>query len=356
MVSIPYIVAMNRSSPIIENYTPTALFNLLVESRNCLSTDPRDKIFALLPLFAQRGAHFPVANYESTVVDTYTSISTILLREHGPDALSTVINSQLEGLPSWATDWSIPPSSNRLSLKDILKFPHFKPSSYNSHFHPSTALQFGAGGSSELWNPTIEFLQNSMGRPLPTIMLKAIEADEIKAVTEGCDVNARGWEGLVFRQWPRVLNLADKRLAPDFEHIADCYKTIIMMSDTEVDGWSPYMSRLISWFANPRSFEISGEENMAIFIFRRRAEPACHGRSLFITRNGRMGLGPPNSKPGDVICILKGASTPFVLRRSGHTFSLVGECYVDGIMREEILPRDDSENNSGLCWEQLRLT
>jgi hypothetical protein len=37
-------------------------------------------------------------------------------------------------------------------------------------------------------------------------------------------------------------------------------------------------------------------------------------------------------RPGDVVSVLGGAEMPFVIRRNGETFQLIGECYVDDIM------------------------
>lgn len=61
----------------------------------------------------------------------------------------------------------------------------------------------------------------------------------------------------------------------------------------------------------------------------------------FLTGKGFVGLGPPAMEPGDLVCVLYGASFPFVLRPHGNgaerKFSLVGESYCDGIMDGEAL-------------------
>src|SRR5438045_3502759 len=70
------------------------------------------------------------------------------------------------------------------------------------------------------------------------------------------------------------------------------------------------------------------------------------GRMLALIAGGYMGLVPPLTEVGDLVCVFHGAQTPFVLRRcddsvagqvtDGRDFSLVGECYVHGIMDGEI--------------------
>jgi hypothetical protein len=72
-------------------------------------------------------------------------------------------------------------------------------------------------------------------------------------------------------------------------------------------------------------------------------------RVLFTTANGYAGLGPQGLKKGDIICIILGAATPFIIReselveRAGNEdmvhgdgiFVLVGECYTHGLMGGE---------------------
>jgi hypothetical protein len=62
-------------------------------------------------------------------------------------------------------------------------------------------------------------------------------------------------------------------------------------------------------------------------------------RPLFYTTSGRLGLGPPELKAGDHICILFGGNSLYVLRPipSSENFYFIGECYVHGLMRGEAM-------------------
>ena len=66
----------------------------------------------------------------------------------------------------------------------------------------------------------------------------------------------------------------------------------------------------------------------------------CPERKLFKTASGRFGLEPSAMRPGDICCILFGASVPFVIRRCDQAFKLVGECYIHGVMRGEIVAEE----------------
>lgn len=61
---------------------------------------------------------------------------------------------------------------------------------------------------------------------------------------------------------------------------------------------------------------------------------ACTWRRLIVTDSGHVGLGPQVTEPGDVVCILKGAIMPLLLRpeADGDSFKLVGEAYIQGMM------------------------
>jgi hypothetical protein len=58
---------------------------------------------------------------------------------------------------------------------------------------------------------------------------------------------------------------------------------------------------------------------------------------LGYTMAGLLGLFPLATEVGDMIVLLEGASTPFVLRSIGdEEYRLVGECYVHGVMKGEL--------------------
>ena len=60
-------------------------------------------------------------------------------------------------------------------------------------------------------------------------------------------------------------------------------------------------------------------------------------RRLFTTVKGYLGVGPQLLRDGDNICILLGCSVPVILRSAGQGYSVIGECYIDGIMDGEVM-------------------
>ncbi|EXJ75755.1 uncharacterized protein A1O5_00262 [Cladophialophora psammophila CBS 110553] len=57
-------------------------------------------------------------------------------------------------------------------------------------------------------------------------------------------------------------------------------------------------------------------------------------RKFFSTQNGRIGLGPSQLRPNDIVCVFYSGACLWVLRESetGGTFTLVGEAYMHGFM------------------------
>ena len=71
---------------------------------------------------------------------------------------------------------------------------------------------------------------------------------------------------------------------------------------------------------------------------RKRIHNASIGRAMFVTSNGFIGLGPWNAQEGDMVSVLFGGCTPFILRKTAgkELYTLVGEAYVYGIMGGEL--------------------
>ncbi|KAH7383542.1 heterokaryon incompatibility protein-domain-containing protein [Cadophora sp. MPI-SDFR-AT-0126] len=62
-----------------------------------------------------------------------------------------------------------------------------------------------------------------------------------------------------------------------------------------------------------------------------------HGRVFCRTKNGYLGMLPVGSRPGDEICGILRAKTPYVIRKKPDgCYQLIGECYIHGMMNGEL--------------------
>jgi hypothetical protein len=84
--------------------------------------------------------------------------------------------------------------------------------------------------------------------------------------------------------------------------------------------------------------------------FRREVNLTVGARRLITTHGKLIGVVPLDSRLGDEVWILAGASTPFVLRPldSGHR-RLIGDAYIHGMMHGGVA-------NSGLTFEEVILS
>jgi hypothetical protein len=67
------------------------------------------------------------------------------------------------------------------------------------------------------------------------------------------------------------------------------------------------------------------------------AEIVCTNRRLFQTANGNFGLGPTAARKGDIVVVLFGGDTPYILRPCGTSYSFIGQAYVDSLMQGELV-------------------
>ncbi|KAH7371808.1 hypothetical protein BKA64DRAFT_715299 [Cadophora sp. MPI-SDFR-AT-0126] len=73
----------------------------------------------------------------------------------------------------------------------------------------------------------------------------------------------------------------------------------------------------------------------------------CKGRRLVLTSMGYLCLAPVQSEVGDKIVVLVGGKVPYMLRKTGEGFEIVGECYVYGIMDGAIMGAFPAEKGAG---------
>lgn len=86
--------------------------------------------------------------------------------------------------------------------------------------------------------------------------------------------------------------------------------------------------------------------------FDRSAQISARPRSIFITDEGSMGVGPPNLEGDDIICVLYGGPTPYTLRPTStpDEYTFLGDCYIHGWMHGEALQKSEDKQDK---WFRL---
>jgi hypothetical protein len=70
---------------------------------------------------------------------------------------------------------------------------------------------------------------------------------------------------------------------------------------------------------------------------------------MFWTEKSSYGIGPHCMRSGDVVVVLYGGNTPYVLRPRGDGYIFLGQAYVDEIMHGELF------HGSGICAPQEQI-
>ncbi|KAL0932696.1 heterokaryon incompatibility protein [Colletotrichum truncatum] len=373
-----------RQRGFIDTITTDQFVKAICEATACDCRDPRDRVFAFLSMYptmmskaeieqyrssgysgraGERGeesrrkgdaieresgvrtvrgadengkAPQRITNYAYSVETVYTQFAALLLKNQGLDFLSAVQGrSTSHSLPSWVPDWRAKGSRTILAHLPL--------------------TEFNAGGHWE--NQVFRILPATDDSLTERLEVSAIRVGEISKLGDTCDVNVPGWEDIVFRQWRSLAEGAWKAGNPkdcSTKALSDFVQTIMTDSDNEfVDTQRSICQRL----SGPKSKQqetktlLAGLDDEAVTKLR----ISCHGRRLFVAANGAMGLVASESEERDFVAVLPGARLPYSFRHrydlASTEVELVGECFIQGMMRGEALAGSSSflRNEIRIC-------
>lgn len=347
----------------------TLLYNLWA-TQHRKSTDNRDKIFAIRSLCSDLSPEEISPDYSFSTEHVYTETAAVILKKYQQvNILSAcqLAGRNIEKLPSWAPDWTIDPIFR--PIRSFLNWGNEGEEGYLYH---------AATGQNSLAKIQISI-------DLTKLTLRGLIFSRVLALgarignETGKDMTPANWAS--FRSWWPLA----KHHTPPFTKTPSGYeeprlekfwRTII--ADT-CNGKKARASeqglQFFSWMKrlDPGGFEgdvskaesSSADEVQDYSSYIANFQQATTNRRFFVTENGRMGLAPLDSEPGDLVCLIVKSSVPFILRscRRGDidtssasyssplgqepesnnqpedSFELVGECYCHGMMEgEELMP------------------
>jgi hypothetical protein len=336
-----------------------SLKKLLMISRTSAATDPRDRIYGLLGLLDETAldpaSSIPIlVDYRKSCSDVYAdAMAHIFSIGEGPYFLSGVC---LSGSPCAAPQIPSLPISAQLDLPswvpDFTRQGHDQTTQpFGYQFHPPTTMHASGAGQGA-----------KNGTVLPdrrTLQVEGLIVDKILNVIpfgsslEAVEENLAHFEtlkseaGRRFCQFPpeiaplmftfrdseplwRVL-ISNKHQKSGYEQAPSSYETMYMsLLDHPTSPEKDRPDNTSSWGAETNEYKE---------ILR-----SCVGKKSFCTTtNGFVGTCVPASCTGDMIAIVFGSPTPFVLRPipSGadteQMYWLIGASYVGGIMNGEMV-------------------
>ncbi|KAF9880605.1 heterokaryon incompatibility protein [Colletotrichum karsti] len=285
------------------------------------STDPRDRVYGLLGLLSEKDrARIPVDYSKNMTLEKLLFFVTkVLVEDHGPDIMSYRRPTPLSGAtPSWTVDWT---------AKMIATIGGFNSGSHKYNASNGTA-----------WVPaTLDATFDD-----PSIRLSGVLVGHIKGIGSTLDtaVNSPSYVDRC-KDW--LLELEDLVTS----HIEDDHKRQDIMpnlwripiadmglverakpEDGHLQGY-----HVLTGAAKPPPDDAQGDSvASASWPYRRVWKVYGHRAFVLSTAGGAPGLGPRDTRPGDLAVIFSGGHVPFVVRESSRGYSLIGPAYVYGHM------------------------
>ncbi|KAH7395426.1 heterokaryon incompatibility protein-domain-containing protein [Cadophora sp. MPI-SDFR-AT-0126] len=303
----------------------------LDQSRRKAATDPRDRIYAKLGHFSaavllQSPPSFE-ADYTRSTIELYTDVA------HCNDE---------ENLPSWVPDWGNRSNVNIISVHgDWFRAAGERTPSFNIEEGQRILEAKGLDideikiSSERLGKSDFDFkyFQSDVGTSGHITM---------RLWNDICQLSNFGLEDLYINGESAVLAFC-QTLTAGCKKFVSRYKTLhrnyhSMPSDTWLQHGAAYLTRIFGDAGLvDEDIKKAGEGGDA-FVWNECALFVCGSRSFFRTEKGYYGLGPSEVQQGDVIVVLFGGTTPYVLRPNNEEgFTFVGECYVYGLMNGEAI-------------------
>ncbi|KAH7409121.1 heterokaryon incompatibility protein-domain-containing protein [Cadophora sp. MPI-SDFR-AT-0126] len=352
--SLENIGAIERARRSHSGPLSMSLFHILLATRFSECKDQRDKIFAVVGLAkdwaGQRGLVPDYDTNEEKVLEAFKEFAVTDINHHknlrvlscasGPKASSS--------LPSWVPDWRVVENVHPLTrYSERTRFcasGGMKPEAWHSDnktvLHV-TGLQidsiFRLGSEPEFTKAVAVFeINEAKISALKQSYLWLLECENLSRQHRGILTTMRQTElwrtmtcGLTGEAFPAPYRYAHyfNRYMGFMSSASERFEDYLTESRTTVTGIRG-LDEVIPNFETHAVIEAS----LDLWSSRRR---------FSVTRNGRLACVPRGSRVGDSICILFGGEVPYVLRPAGGGyFTVIGECYVDGIMHGESLSFD----------------
>jgi hypothetical protein len=348
----------------IESYLstqPRPLLKLLWELRHQKCTVPHDRIYAILSMHRH-----PEINIDYTIPawKIFRDLTIQFITEsHSLQALTVCMPSEniIPDCPSWVPDWSID-FENR-SLQEIT---NWYSESGQTAIEQATSFnrpRFCASG-----NRNVEVVSLTERKMTARGVLLTIVTERVPSWSDMLSFLTQDLSKGEIQSTPPSIDPAGAESNPHWGVVAATYVRICrqaaMNANSDVDA--AVIARTlyagISQFAFAPSDRLEGIERVALRLCDGKAQDlvddvdfelaryfyvsvraACTKRRFCTGVNGKPILGPENTKIGDHVVLLFGSPVPLILRPVDpeqpqlFQYTLLGECYVDGIMHGEVL-------------------
>ena len=325
---------------------PISLLDALYRSQSTLSTDPKDKLYALLGLVFDGDSFIPEPNYNLSTEEIYTDFSLALIENGLPldfIYLRTSNRGVYDSLPSWVVDWSdLNDDLARQEFEHILKsvLPEFSRPHFDQQNQARTTENTLVVRGSILG--TIDGLSSTFSIDRPDFVAHVVFTPEkgpapmqpnfdcssyiFDALLERRRLSAAGVELPLssIRLWSSVTerelrNLFDKDFSPAvLERLLDWFndnRSLAAFGST-MEYWDG------TWTSQPSDKDWSPSQTIYL---RSLLTTIISGMRIAILETGELGWVHPQGRKGDKIAKIFGCDRHVVLRLHLGGYRMIGE-------------------------------
>jgi len=347
-----YKLRISHVPPIWDQYNPHSPHNSISTFLSSLSfarplsaSNPRDKIYAFLGhpslRIPKRKPFIIEVHYEWSVAEVYTDFAAQWMTRLKDHSMLNYVKATVDDFhasdeyPSWCPRWDQSP----YFLESLA------PENARDHYNCGGSYPFDVRVNSRRILMARGFVFDVLrGTSSPFTMHFRLTKENSPTFLDVMDDilggfgNARDIDESILTELAMALTCGFSRwtdklpVQSEEDHYLDFCSFIMEQSSIRPPQRSDILRHVMQIIRRNRS------NPEGALQFSASASRLCNNRKLAVTRKGYFGLVPKESQPRDVVCVLFGAKTPFVLRpHKNGAFFLVGECYVEGIMHGEAM-------------------
>ena len=343
----------------------------LIYTKNFKATEHRDKIYAVMN-FAEPANLGLEPDYECPLDEVYTSCAAKLIEQNEYPIILHIagiaLQKPLSTLPSWVPDFS--PSPFSVDIKSRFTVKLFEASgnppmnTIKTHLYSNTMTFMGikidtvellfrrpspddsrqrnsSEDSSSLRNATFKTAQKLLFPQREYFQSYLSFFNDVSAFINSSPANSKLQDlktkktifYTLIRDYPVGEAIVDKDLLDAYDTWYDSYR--------ELAGHDAIKSFFASATRSPETY--SQVERIEDLV------GSSYGQLFGTTTRRLLGSGPEGMLPGDIVCVIMGARTPFLLRpdteymshHSSQRWKLVGPCFVYGLMFGEGLRMEE---------------
>lgn len=319
------------------------LLSVLMSARYVCFTDPRDRIFAFSDLaqHVRRWSGHPddhkspfspliiEPNYTKSKEDVYTDLARQYLQKRGVEILQCIRHTEHtlldNNVPSWAPRWD-----GGMSHADV---------GWGSPgpLLPEPPPSLVAARPSYLGDFMDEKILVARG-----VIFDKVTGSQLRFNPEE---PSRYSQIDVFAFWRAMLSRKRGEAFDTYDLASKFLETLATgrFVGDRVEEWAArdqYCTFLTRWAEGTEGLQGDVEPEQLATPIQNTINLRCWGQCLFWTSRGYFGHGPYLAQEGDVLCIIFGCPTPFLLRPIGKRtrvgcslYRLVGQIYISGARR-----------------------